>query len=191
VIRDVPADATYRYSQKYDTENIYDGGALEYRLNGGLWTDAEPFLKRGHYLSGISGDVASEMRGRAAWSGDSDGWQDVEMDLTNFAGEDVEFRWVFVTDGSGGDVGWWVDDAIIEYLTFACTVGCASSAECPDADVNCDNVADGFDIAVIRNSANWLRATEGADEPRADVNGDGVIDGFDIAVIRNSACWLR
>jgi hypothetical protein len=68
---------------------------------------------------------------------------------------------------------------------------CQSAAACPDADVNCDDVADGFDVAVVRRTDNWLLSANDAADPRADVNGDGVIDGFDVAVIRRTDCWLQ
>jgi serine protease AprX len=68
---------------------------------------------------------------------------------------------------------------------------CASSAACPAADVNCDGIADGFDITLIRRSDNWLKAAGEAGHPRADVNGDGVIDGFDVTIVRRTDCWLR
>jgi hypothetical protein len=67
---------------------------------------------------------------------------------------------------------------------------CQSAAVCPDTDVNCDDATDGFDVAAVRRSDNWLMSADDAAEPRADVNGDGVVDGFDIAAIRNPACFL-
>jgi hypothetical protein len=66
-----------------------------------------------------------------------------------------------------------------------------SQSACPEADVNQDGVCDGFDVTLVRNSANWLYAVEDAAEPRCDVNGDGVIDGFDITIIRRTDCWLN
>lgn len=68
---------------------------------------------------------------------------------------------------------------------------CDSGAACPDTDVNCDDITDGFDIAVVRQSTNWLMSAVDAEEPRADVNDDGIVDGFDIAEIRGGRCWLR
>jgi hypothetical protein len=82
------------------------------------------------------------------------------------------------------------DISIVGDLTITAS-GCSTTAACPTADVNCDNISDGFDIAIIRRSDNWLKATGDAVEPRSDVNGDGVIDGFDIAIVRRSDCWLQ
>jgi hypothetical protein len=83
-----------------------------------------------------------------------------------------------------------VDVEIVGALTISGT-GCASDAACPNADINCDDIADGFDIAVIRRTDNWLKSTDEAAECRADVNGDGVVDGFDISVVRRTDCWLQ
>jgi hypothetical protein len=72
-----------------------------------------------------------------------------------------------------------------------CEDPCESSAACPEADVNCDGVVDGFDVSIIRNTANWLQEVCVAAQHRADVNDDGTVDGFDIAAVRSTACWLR
>jgi hypothetical protein len=72
-----------------------------------------------------------------------------------------------------------------------CEDPCESAAACPDADVNCDGVVDGFDVGIIRNTANWLQGVCVAAQHRADVNDDGTVDGFDIAAVRSTACWLK
>jgi glucose/arabinose dehydrogenase len=77
---------------------------------------------------------------------------------------------------------------VVQHLRVLDT--CQSTAACPETDVNCDNITDGGDIAVVRRTDNWLLSTSDAGDPRADVNGDGVIDGSDVAAIRNTACFL-
>jgi hypothetical protein len=67
----------------------------------------------------------------------------------------------------------------------------SSQSACPDADVNEDGICDGFDVALVRNSSNWLKDVDEAAEPRCDINGDGLVDGFDISIIRRSDCWLK
>jgi hypothetical protein len=82
-------------------------------------------------------------------------------------------------------------EALLSAMMDWCAAGggCRSTAPCPETDVNCDHTTDGFDIAEIRNTSNWLKPASEAAEPRADVNGDGFVDGFDIAATRSTACW--
>jgi glucose/arabinose dehydrogenase len=98
-------------------------------------------------------------------------------------GEDGEIYVLGTT--VGGPTG---TTGVVQHIKAA--GACESTAACPETDVNCDSITDGFDIAAVRRSDNWLLGTGKAADPRADVNRDGVIDGFDIAAIRSSACFL-
>jgi hypothetical protein len=116
----LPADARLKFRHMSDTENTYDGGVLEYSTDGTTWLDAGPLIVSGGYLSGFGGGVPADVRGRDAWGGDSDGWRDVEVDLSGLAGQSLQFRFRFATDADGADVGWWIDDAVIETTVYAC-----------------------------------------------------------------------
>ena len=70
-----------------------------------------------------------------------------------------------------------------------CAAGCNSTAVCPNADVNCDNIVNTIDIGIISSSANFGLSAGAASEPRADVNGDGIINTIDIGVASSSACF--
>ncbi len=107
---------------RFDTENDYDGGVLEYSLDyGASWHDilagdgqsipADPdrFLVDG-YGGELSTYYGNPLAGRPAWSGDSAGWRQVGIDLSDFRGLGVRFRWRFGADNSGAAVGWWIDD---------------------------------------------------------------------------------
>ena len=63
--------------------------------------------------------------------------------------------------------------------------GCDTVAACPETDVTCDGITDGFDIAVVRAPGNWLLDPGSADEPRADVNGDGAVSSLDALRVIN------
>ena len=110
---------------RYDLESTYDGGVLEYSVNAGTsWYDilagdggtipANPdrFLQGG-YTSTISTSYGNPLGGRQAWSGASAEWEEVIVDLTDFAGEMVLLRWRIGCDSSVSDVGWWVDDVSV------------------------------------------------------------------------------
>ncbi|MEM7351819.1 MAG: trypsin-like peptidase domain-containing protein [Acidobacteriota bacterium] len=105
----------------FDTELNWDGGVLEYSTDGGTtWFDildgdgagvpanADRFLAGG-YTAALNTSL-NPLGGRQAWHGDSSGFQEVIVDLADFNGESVRFRWRMGCDASVDDVGWWVDD---------------------------------------------------------------------------------
>ena len=115
------SESTLRFRQRFDTENSYGGGALEYVDSVGLAHDAGALTGAAGYQSSINFEAGTNLAGRGVWSGDSGGWQDVEVDLSALAGQTVQLRWRFATDDSGGDVGWWIDDAILEDVSHVCS----------------------------------------------------------------------
>jgi hypothetical protein len=173
-----PSNSVMKFRHQYNTENIYGGGVLEYRLGtaGGPWTDAGDLIVEGGYGSGISGEVASDVRGRSAWSGDSLGYQDVVVDGSSLAGQTVQFRFRLVTDDSEGDVGWWIDDAILETTSFDC------ASTCDFGDLDNDNDVDLVDFAAFQ-----LCFTGSGGGPVsgsclcADFDADGDVDLVDFA----------
>lgn len=109
---------------RVQTEANWDGGVLEYSTDGGsTWFDilegdggsvpANPdrFLQ-GAYTGPLNtGTGTNPINGRDAWHGaQGTSFSQVEVDLVDFSGESVHFRWRFGSDGSVGATGWWVDD---------------------------------------------------------------------------------
>ena len=85
------------------SEAGYDGGVLEYRVNGGAWNDAASLFRSGGYNSTIDTGSGSTIAGRQAWSGvvgSAVTFADVEVDLSGLSGSDVDLRWRFATDSS-------------------------------------------------------------------------------------------
>jgi hypothetical protein len=124
----VPPGAVLRFWHRVATEEHFDGGVLEYSIDGGAtWQDileeagdiddvgfsvpADPdrFLEGG-YDHSLSACCDNPLPHRAAWSGESGGWDRVVADLADFAGATVRFRWRFGADDRIGREGWWVDD---------------------------------------------------------------------------------
>jgi hypothetical protein len=111
--------ATLRWRQAFDTEARYDGGVLEVSLDSGqTWGDIEGAfggiaanggrLASGDYTQKLAGTGA--LSGRLAWTGKSQGMEEVLVLLDDFAGQTVQFRWLFASDASIGAQGWWLDD---------------------------------------------------------------------------------
>jgi len=110
---------------RYDTEPGYDGGVLEYSVDAGAsWHDildgdggsipANPdrFLTNG-YNSTLGTGYSNPLPGRSAWSGTITSWVQTEVDLTDFAGTTVRFRWRIGCDASVSRNGWWLDDITV------------------------------------------------------------------------------
>ncbi|MEO5626012.1 MAG: hypothetical protein ABIQ70_08400 [Dokdonella sp.] len=120
----VGANARVTFRQKIDLESnvaasneAYDGVALEISTSNG----AQDILAAGgSFVSGgydhtTSSDFGNPLAGRAVWSGTSQGYQKVVVNLpaaTN--GQEVILIWHMGTDISGGRSGYWLDDVHVD-----------------------------------------------------------------------------
>ena len=78
-----------------------------------------------------------------------------------------------------------VEDCLIIWLP----ANCVSFSTCPNTDINCDNITNVLDLAIVQSSANFgLGICDGADL-FADVNRDGVANALDLAEVQSSACF--
>lgn len=114
-------NAVLEFSHRYVTERTYDGGVLEYSLDGGAtWVDilaasgtvpanAQRFLAVG-YTGPLSSGFNSPLGGRRAWSGDSQSFVTTRVSLADFGGQALRLRFRFATDTSVPATGWWIDD---------------------------------------------------------------------------------
>lgn len=137
----LPANpAKLNFWHRYNTENTWDGGVLEYTVDGGTtWQDilegdgnsipanVDRFLA-GEYVGNLRAS-SNPLGGRAAWFGDNTAFEQVNVDLSDFAGSTINFRWRLGCDGSQGDEGWYVDD--IEILIGSNCSDCNWEAQLP------------------------------------------------------------
>jgi PKD domain/Immune inhibitor A-like, MAM domain len=101
----------YNLEAYSSTEIGYDGGVIEISTNGGsTWSDLGPYITQSLYNRTISPIYDSPIAGRRAWSGDNGAWELVEVDLSSFAGPNVQVRWRLACDNSVAKQGWYVDD---------------------------------------------------------------------------------
>ena len=97
----------------YDMEQGYDGGNLKISTNsGGSWTLLTP---EGGYpyqnVSALSGP---------GYTGNSQGWVLARFNLSNYANQNVMFRWTFSSDPGIQGWGWYIDDVqTTGYIPFA------------------------------------------------------------------------
>jgi len=115
-----------RWFHEVEMEDRYDGCVLEYSLDGTNWFDilegdsasipaADRVIMGGYNLT-LTG-TGNPLSGRQGWSGNMDGFEEVQVDLSDFANSNVNFRWRVGTDTSVSDEGWWIDDIEILYPT--------------------------------------------------------------------------
>lgn len=193
----VPA-ATLSFRQKFDTEDGWDGGALEISIGGGAFQDivtaGGTFLQNGYNSTlGNYTNANNPLGGRNAWSGNSGGYITTIVRLpAAAAGQNVQFKWRFGADNNTAAVGWWVDSVQVAG-DFTCSSGGVRSRADFDGDGRTD-------LSVFRPSeGNWYmqRSTAGfigvnfgisTDTPTpGDFDGDGKAD---IAVYR-AGTWYR
>ncbi len=111
--------------QSCKLESGYDGGVLEYSVKDLLAdevTEADWFdittnesgavFESNGYNKVISEDYRSPIAGRFAWSGDSKGYVQTLINLTNaskYSGKVLRFRWLLATDSSASSSNWNID----------------------------------------------------------------------------------
>ena len=138
----IPAGFTLSFWDRYNTETSgtpgtgYDGHVLEYSLNGTTWVDilagTGPIpananrITQNPYNATISTGFQSPLAGRQAWSGDNLAFQEMRVDMADFAGQSVYLRWRFASDNSVADVGVWIDD-----ITFRAPGACNVQSVAP------------------------------------------------------------
>jgi bacillolysin len=94
----------------------YDGGILEYSIDGGqTWQDAENLASENGYNGQINGaDKAGKsnniLYNRAAFVGQSPGYISSRYDLSLLSGKQALFRFHIAVDESISDYGWLIDD---------------------------------------------------------------------------------
>ena len=93
----------------------YDGGILEVSDNGGTsWTQVPAAdILVGGYTGSISTSYNNPLGGLQAWCGVTS-YQQTIVDVSGYAGQNVQFRYRLGTDSSVGDVGWDVDDVSVQ-----------------------------------------------------------------------------
>ena len=111
----LPAGAYLRFDHTYGFEDYqgenFDGGVVEYSLNGGSsWLDAASLFDFRGYNGSLSTAYQNPLKGRQAFVADSHGYVSSRLNLQSLAGKSVIFRWRMGLDESGYDQGWWLDD---------------------------------------------------------------------------------
>ncbi len=103
------ATSTLSFMHSYDTEATWDGGQVLISTNGGVtWTDLGPQMTANGYNSTIDNNAGSP-----AFSGNSGGYIQTDVDLSSYAGQLATIRFRMHCDASVGGNGWYIDDVTI------------------------------------------------------------------------------
>ena len=94
----------------YDTEASWDGGVVEVSTDGGgSWDDLGNDMIQNGYNGNLMVNPASPISGQAAFNGNSDGYIQTVIDLSNYNSDDLLIRFRFGCDGFVGANGWYID----------------------------------------------------------------------------------
>ncbi|NBC06891.1 MAG: DUF11 domain-containing protein [Bacteroidetes bacterium] len=130
-----------RFTHRFDTESRLDGGFLEYSTDEGEnWLVLSDQLFRDGYVGPLAYNTVP-IPNLQAFSGDSDDWITTYVDLSQFAGETVNFRFRFASDleaiPNSINPGWYVDDIeimdMVNYDTEACVMSNQGDMACDRA----------------------------------------------------------
>jgi hypothetical protein len=140
------------------------------------WDDIHPFVT--HYQGADCSATGSTGTWHAA-SGNSNGWQQWDVDLSAYAGKQVELSISYITDWGTQGLGVFVDDARIvnagtelASTSFEDGLGGWTLAEPP---------------AGSRETNTWVRSQEAFDEGAATVTEDTVFTGFGVEGLTTAA----
>ncbi|NOZ13315.1 MAG: hypothetical protein GXO69_06655 [Acidobacteria bacterium] len=101
----------------YNMESGYDGGVLEISTDDGVsWQDLGNDIQSGTYDTMMKGGPLED---QMAWSGSNDSMSQVFVDLSDFSGQTVYFRFRLCCDSSVSETGWYVDDIAVNSLSVS------------------------------------------------------------------------
>ena len=174
----IPAGSFLIFNHKYATEATYDGGVVEYSVDGVNWVYLNTFIKNG-YNATITTTKNPHIGAAnlAAFTGASPGYVQSIANLSSLSGQSVLFRFRFTSDEAGGSVtggGWWVDDVQIaspaSFITAKAAAVASNSASTVRAEADALVITlgplpvTGVDLkALVRNKQimlNWETQSE-------------------------------
>ncbi len=187
------ASAQLSFSNRFNTEDGYDGTVLEVKVGSGAYQDI--LAAGGSFVSGGYTKAllnTTPLGARQAWTGvPSPNPVNTVVNLPAAAnGQTIGLRWRTVSDSSVAGTGTYYDNMQLTGGNFL------SSYACPtyEADVQSRPIGDGFidsdDIQQIRafsvgsGTPYQLNEFQRADASPRSTGGDGVVDGDDVQQTR-------
>jgi len=184
------------WDQTFDFEfsdDIYwDGGVVEYQVDGGDWVDAGDRLTPA-YNADLNGDASNVLTGRPGYGGTTENFPVLEpatLDLSGkgLAGKSVKVRFRVGSDVTVGANGWLVDNIDVQGVSNLPFTDFGDDAQsCPilgvQADAGPDQTISNFQIYPITG--------KGSDDPAINSQLQfewSQVSGFPVAILnKNSA----
>jgi extracellular elastinolytic metalloproteinase len=111
-IRILGPNAEFSFWHSYNVENNWDGGLVEITTDmGRTWLDLGPYMTQNPYNGYIDNVPANQ-----AFSGNSNGYIQTKVDLTDFEGALISIRFRMYSDATIRVDGWHVDDILLTQL---------------------------------------------------------------------------
>jgi len=153
-----------RFYQRLETQAGVDGGLIEISTdNANTWTNLGSKIFRYPYTGPIDYSTFVVPNLEAFW-GNSFGWKATYVDLSDYAGQDVNIRFRFATNAGTGGFGWFIDNVEFMDMFNHNTEACVTSGE---GDNACDT-------APERGTVIESEFTTGVDELTIDEVAIGV-----------------
>lgn len=100
----------FQFEKSNNNANHFNGGIVEYSINGGLsWTDAGSLFIENQY-NGLISSTSSPLNGKRAFVSSSQGYISSKLDLNALRDKNIRFRFRMATSDTTAHYGWFIDD---------------------------------------------------------------------------------
>ncbi|MEX1202723.1 MAG: M36 family metallopeptidase [Ferruginibacter sp.] len=99
----------------FNTEDGWDGGLVEISTNNGTsWADLGSLMTQNGYNGSMGTGSNNPLGGRAAFTGNSNGFIKTSISLLPYANQNARFRFRVGSDDNTANVGWYIDDILLQ-----------------------------------------------------------------------------
>ena len=134
----LPSNAFLSFWHNYNTEIGWDGGLIEISTNGGTdWIDLGSFICLNPYNGVLGAGSNSNIGGKQAFTGSSEGFIQTIVDLSSFGMVNAQIRFVFGEDNNTNEEGWFIDDVELYNGHVIENIACLTTDQ---GDMLCDTV---------------------------------------------------
>ena len=158
----VPNNAFMWFDSDVNLEGGFDGGVIEYSVDGGAnWIDAGSLITGGrNYNGSITPGFSNPLEGRQAFTGSTGGYVSSQLNLSSLNGQNIRFRFRIGTDKVVSSPGWFIDNIAI----YTCAANSAPVAQNGTLTTKEDTAANGNLVATDADSTtlSYILVTDGS-----------------------------
>ncbi len=133
------SDPALSFWHWYNTEADWDGGVVEVSTdNGASWNDLGNDMVKNGYNGTLEVNPASPISGQDAFNGNSNGYIQTIVDLSDYSGDPIIVRFRLGCDGYVDAEGWYIDkieffDNLYFITNTACVAASGNDDSCDEA----------------------------------------------------------